>query len=117
MHSLSRNKQKIYYALYQGVTDRVVDNLHTGEKVISYSDPTEYYINVSGAIGKDEVTEFGINTPYDRIMSTSDMSCPIDEKTLLWIGISQTAKANYRVAAKRESLNEILYAIEKTERK
>ena len=117
MKDLQRNKQKIYYALYQGVTDRTDSNgYYTGEKVITYGTPVELKINVSGALGKDEVMDFGLNIPYDRIMTTADKNCPIDEKSVLWIGVANTEKANYRVTAKRESPNGIIYAIAKADR-
>ena len=116
MKDLQRNKQKIYYALFEKVEDTVDWNgLYTGEKTITYGDPTELYINVSGAMGSDEVIDFGVNTPYDRIMITADISCPIDEYSVLWLegADPDSVAANYRVVAKRKTLNSIVYAIAK----
>lgn len=121
MRSLCRNKQRIYYALYDKKTP-VVDEYgnETGEFDTSYSDPVVYYINVSAARGTAEVEQFGINANYTKTMVTTDMACPITETTHLWVGKKATETVgetevvvphNYVVVSVARSINSITYAI------
>lgn len=127
MHSLNRNTQKIYYAEYTGkepIRD-AYGNL-TGEYEVSYSEPKEYWINVSiaarTAFAGDEIKleEFGINSNYQRNLVTCDMNCPIMEDSVLWVGIEPTREVNgetvpvehnFVIARKSISLNGISFAI------
>lgn len=111
MLSLTQNKQTIYYALYEGMVDRIKDGLKTGGKDKSYSEPVAFRCNVSPARGVADEEQFGINTDYDRTIVTSVMDCPIQEDSILWVGISTSQAYNYRVVRKAESLNSIVYAI------
>ena len=117
MCSLMRNKQKIYYALYQTKeeTRDEYGNL-TGEPQLSYGNPKEYYINVSAARGTADVEQFGINMNYSKTMVTNDMTCPITETTRLWIGTPPYVNGvlqphNYVVVMVARSINSITYAI------
>lgn len=113
MLSLERNKQTIYYALYQGSTDVVdSDGFYTGEKTSTYCTPVEMRVNVSPARGDTDVDIFGINEKYSKTLVTTDMNCPITETTRLWIGIDTTEPYNYRVVRVAKSLNSIVIAIE-----
>lgn len=112
MRSLERNKQKIYYALYEG-KEEVRDewgNL-TGSPTLKYGDPVEYFINVSAARGTADVEQFGINTIYTKTMVTNDLDCPITETTRLWINREPTEPYNYVVVSVAKSLNSVTYAI------
>ena len=119
MRELEINKQLIYYALFKGYTDAVDSNGYkTGEKTKSYEDPVPLRINVSPARNNASREAFGIDTPYDRTMSTGDLTCPIAEDTILWIGISPESDIvgvqnphNYYVQRVSKSLNDIVYAI------
>ena len=117
MRELERNKQLVYYALFTGYTDAVDGNGYkTGEKVKTYADPVAIRINVSPARGNVERDGFGIDTTYSRTMSTADINCPIQEDTLLWIGIAPESNGeavphNYYVVRKAKSLHDIVYAI------
>ena len=121
MRSLSRNKQTIYYALYQdkvAVKDEYGNA--TGEYVTSYGTPTEFRINVSAARGTADVEQFGINAIYTKTMVTNDLTCPITETSRLWIGKpafetvgeeTTVTNHNYVVTAVAKSINSITYAI------
>lgn len=119
MRALERNKQTIYYALYEGVSD-VVD-LHgykTCEKETTYSNPVKMRLNVSAARGNADVEQFGINDNYTKTLTTDVMDCPIDTDSILWIGISPDSngesgsiKHNYKVLRVAKSLNSIIYAV------
>lgn len=114
MRELERNKQLIYYALYTGKTDAVdTSGYKTGEKVKAYGNPVPFRINVSPARGNADREIFGIDLNYNKTMSTADMSCPITEDTVLWIGTTPTesAQPNYVVTRISKSLNDIVYAI------
>lgn len=115
MKSLARNKQTIYYALYQGKTEAVDSNgLRTGQYKPTYAGPVPYKINVSAAKGSAMVEMFGIDTAYSKKMTTNDMSCPITESTVLWIDKApgETFDPNYRVVSVAKSINSITYAID-----
>lgn len=119
MRALARNKQTIYYALYDGKT-KVYDSngLFTGDHKPSYSAPVKATMNVSPARGSAAVEMFGVNTNYSRIVVTDDLACPITETTVLWIGPepNQTASNfNYRVVRIGRSINSISYAVAEVE--
>jgi len=112
MRELERNKQRIYYALYTGMEDAVdSDGYKTGEKTKSYSDPVSLRINVSPARGNANREMIGIDCQYSRTLTTADLDCPIQEDSILWIGVPTTEPHNYVVVRKANSLNDIVYAI------
>ena len=117
MTSLDLNKQKIWYSLYSGVTDIYDTNGDkTGEKEKVYYNPVPARMNVSAARGSAEVEAFGISEDYDRIITTSNVNCPIAEDTILWIGVTPGSTAssipyNYRVVKVAKSINSVLYAV------
>ena len=119
MKALARNKQTVYYALLSSVTDETVGNYKTGEKAKSYTTPVEMRVNVSAARGTADVEQFGVNDNYDRTIATDDMACPIDETSILWVGVPATDAQgnvlphNYKVVRVAKSLNSIMYAIRK----
>lgn len=87
MRTLNRNRQTIYYALYQGVTDAVDSNGYkTGEKDPSYSTPVETKMNVSGGRGTAAVEIFGVDNPFTRTAVTDDLETAFDTTTVFWFG-------------------------------
>lgn len=112
MRALQRNKQTFYYALYLGATESVdEDGYYTGEMTSSYSTPVEARANISPARGEADVELFGITEQYTKTIVTTDMNCPIDTTSQLWIGIPITEPYNYVVVRVAKSLNSITYAI------
>lgn len=113
MKCLGRNKQTLYYALYKGqqITYDEYGN-ETGQPLREYYDPVEIRMNISAARGTADVEQFGINTVYSKTLVTDDMSCPIDENSILWLGTSTTNPYNYVVKQVAKSLNSITIAIE-----
>lgn len=108
MQALWSNMQTILYATYLGTQEVVDDNgLRTGERNKLYTVPTEYRINISASRGSAEDEPFGIDTKYDRTMLTNDMTCPINEQTILWIGRDGSSPYNYKVVKVARSLNTI----------
>lgn len=116
MMCLDQNKQTVYYALLSSVTELTdTEGNYTGEYAPVYSTPVEMRANVSAARGTSDVEQFGINTPYSKTIVTDDLSCPIAEDSVLWIGVPTTAPYNYTVAQIAKSLNSITYAVEEVD--
>ncbi len=117
MRELEINKQTIYYALYQGYTDAIDANGYkTGEKTKTYSEPVSIRLNVSPASGNANREVFGIDCVYSKTLTTADLACPIQEDSILWVGITPESDGlqnpyNYYVVRKAQSLHDIVYAI------
>lgn len=112
MRCCSRNKQTLYYALYEKSTERVDEYGNaTGEPIKTYSAPIEARMNISPARGTADVEMFGINSNYTKTIVTDDINCPISETSILWIDREPTESYNYVVTQVAKSLNSITYAI------
>lgn len=120
MKSLERNKQKIYIANYTGrsvITDS--DGLYTGEYELTYTTPTEVYVNVSSAKGEATLDLFGTDLNYSKTI-VSDKDLGIDENSVAWVEKeayqgSAITPYNYLVVSKAKSLNSVVYAIRKVD--
>lgn len=112
MRELKRNRRTIYYALYTGVQE-VVDAYgnYTGEYAPSYATPVAMQCNVSAAKGSAEENQFGIDEAYTKTIVTTDMTCPIDVDTILWVDVATTAEHDYAVVRVAKSINSITIAI------
>ena len=113
MRSLNRNKRSIYYANY--VRDELIYDEYgneTGETNPVYDDPVELLCNISATSGEDAVETFGSFTAYSRVVCVSDPRCPLDEKSIVWFGVSTDEPHNYIVTRKADSKNGILYALQ-----
>lgn len=117
MRGLKRNKQNIYYALYEGkreLTDEYGNK--TGESEVLYSAPVLVKMSISAAKGNSELDLFGININYTKTIITDDTNCPIKEDSILWIGNSpQKEPHNYVVVQTAKSLNNIAYAVKEVD--
>ena len=113
MHTLARNRKSFYYALYSGKSKVYKDNLYTGQETITYAAPVEAKMNISPSLGRAELESFCITEGYTHTIVTDDMSCPIDEKTIIWYGVETTTNYNYVVIRKAVALNHIIYALQK----
>ena len=113
MRCVKINQQTIYYALYLGKTAETdTSGNYTGDYVISYADPVAMKANVSPARKWTSVEPYGLESDYTHVMMTDNMSCPITETTLVWIGKPITENANFRVVKVAKSLNHITYDLE-----
>lgn len=118
MRNLSRNKSSIYYALYNGKSEvQDEDGLYTGDIAPSYTTPTEIRASVSAARGTSDIDLFGVNISYTKTVIVDDMSCPIDEHSILWIGVTpdNNTPHNYEVVQVAKSLNHISYAVQEVD--
>ncbi|MBO5967267.1 MAG: hypothetical protein J6S14_02075 [Clostridia bacterium] len=86
MKTLKRNQRPFYYCLYSG-TERIIDEYgnDSGEEIITYEDPVLMYANISPATGQSNTEQFGNLENYDKVIVTTDMDCPIDENSVLFI--------------------------------
>ena len=120
MRILARNKRPLWYLLYEEkepVKDE--DGNETGEFQITYKTAVRLDANISAATGSAQVEQFGNFAGYDKVVVTDDMSCPIDENTVLFIDKEPEYDADgaplYDYVVKRvaKSLNSISYAVSK----
>ena len=124
MRSLRRNKRELWYALYISEipiykTDQDGNIVYidvggdqvpvkTGEFKQGYSKPVKFKANISSGRGYSQNEVFGINADFTRSISTTDMSNPIDEFSLIWDrepkvledGTAEPMDAVYRVSGR-----------------
>lgn len=113
MRGLNRNKRPIFYALRVGENVNLDEwGNETSESTLTYSDPVPLDCNVSAASGGEAVESFGSFTAYNRTMFVADTSCPIDEESIVWFGVSPPDPHNYIVVRKADSKNGVLYALQ-----
>lgn len=88
MRGLKRNQTTFWYCLLIPDTqEAIVDEYgnETGEIIPAYEQAVQMAANVSPATGQNQVEQFGNLDSYDKVIVTCDMSCPIDENTVLFI--------------------------------
>lgn len=122
MRSLKRNEQPFWYAQYNEKTP-IFDSegYETGDYETGYSAPVFFSANISAGRGDAQNEVFGKELDFTRTISTTDMTCPINEHSLIWIetepvlkpdGTADPDSADYTVATKpARSLNSIMIAI------
>ena len=120
MRLMRRNLSLIHYCLYEGKASLLdEDGYETGEDQLIYQPPVKLLCSVSPATGYAQVNMFGNLESYDKVLITDDMSCPIDENTVLFVDKKPEFHArgvpvfDYRVRRVAKSLNCISYAISK----
>lgn len=88
MRDLKRNQTEFWYCLLiPNTQEAIVDEYgnETGELIPSYRKAVQMRANISPATGQNQVEQFGNLDSYDKVIVTCDMSCPIDENTVLFI--------------------------------
>ena len=92
----------------------------TGERVAEYDNPVPIdRMNVSVATNYAHVADFGKHEDYQALLATQDMSCPINEHSLLWVYRDPqvdsegkpTISHDYVVRRVGRTINVIVYAI------
>ena len=122
MRGMVRNKSKFYYASYIGKTELRDEygNL-SGEYTILYSNPIEFFGNISAAQGEMQSRQFGESESYDKVIVLDDRNAPIDEHSILWVDTLPHLNENcttetphdYIVKRVARSLNGVSIAIKK----
>lgn len=143
MRCLKKNKQTLYYALFEGTIpayeydehgDKIVDYeaegvtyyVETGSQINLYTEPVRFEGNI--ALSGSDVTrqEFGVSDDrYEAVIVTNKGQLPITETSLLWYQTTPTTKeidgethaddstADYRVLKVVPSLNNDRYILAK----
>ena len=124
MRSLKKNQRPMHYALYDNEIP-IYDasgNLEL-ETRAGYKNPVLFRAHLTAGKSMAEESPFGKDVSYDRVISTCDMSLPIDENSLIWVrnqpvfnedGTVNGDSADYEVAAPPlDSLNSLLIAVKK----
>ena len=136
MRNLKKNKQKLYYSTYTGqITEYYTDDEGNiiydeidGEEIprikgerAAYNKPVLFYANISAGKGTAREEVFGKDIDFNRTITTTDLSLPINELSLVWIeskpkylpdGTVDPDSADYKVAAKPASgLNSLVIAL------
>lgn len=122
MKLLRRNLSTVWYCLYKG-REPILDEegCETGETRILYRRPKRLLCSVSPAAGSAQAYLFGNLTAYDKVLVTDELSCPIDENTVLFIdkrpAFSEEGVplGDYRVRRTARSINYISYAVSRVE--
>ena len=84
-----------------------------------YDPAVKLRANVSSATGTAQIEQFGNFAGYDKVIVTDDLTCPIDENSVLFVDklpeYSEDGTPLYDYVVKRvaKSLNAIAYAIQK----
>lgn len=138
MRSLKKNQQPLYYATYSkeikiyqrdevgNIIYTEVDGVKTPIEigtVAGYNEPVLFNANISAGKGSAQDSPFGSDVDYTRTISTCDMTCPLDELSIIWIesepqyntdGTVNADSADYKVAAyPARGLSSIVIAIKK----
>ena len=119
MKTMERNKTAFWYMTY---ADRVPVTDEYGSEIgelVTYNPPVMLRANISPATGSSQVEQFGSLAGYDKVIMTDDVSCPIDENSVLFIDkaveFTDDGKPLYDYTVKRvaRSLNSVSYAVTK----
>ena len=122
MRSLKRNKRELWYANYER-TEPVYDEYmnEIGHKVI-YSEPIRRDLNISAGRGEASDEVFGKSLDYSRVLSPDTPDTPINEFSVIWIGIKPEYENgehkvawNHIVAAVRDSKNVVQIAVKEVD--
>lgn len=142
MRSLKKNQQKLWYSLFdKAVPEYETDEdgnivyveidgekvpIETGNTKAGYSSPVFFHANISAGKGTAQTEVFGKEIDFTRTISSTDMSLPIDENSLIWYetepkmnadGTADPDSADYAVAAPpAKGLNSVMIAIKKRQK-
>lgn len=136
MRSLKKNKQKLWYSTYaEQITEyyrdsdgNIIYDEIDGDQIprirgerAKYNKPVLFYANVSAGKGTAQEEVFGPDVDFARSITTTDLTLPIDELSLVWIeskpkyladGTVDPDSADYKVAAKpARGLNSLVIAL------
>lgn len=120
MKIMERNKSTFYYLLFNKKEDVKDESGYSiGEKRVVYDNAVAMRANISAATGQSQVEQFGNFINYDKVIVTDDMTCPIDENSVLFIDKAPEYDRegnplfDYTVKRVAKSLNSISIAVSK----
>jgi hypothetical protein len=121
LRDLRINQVPFWYQTYEGEVDVVDDEgYQTGETVKKYSKPVKALARISPNTGRSESSPFGVNTDYDKSISTV-VRLPIDEYSKLFIDIEPVinedgttdTEPDYYCVVPKHDLQQNVWAIKK----
>lgn len=114
---MHRNLKSVWYALWESSVPTVdEDGYETGEQQDKYSSPKELRCNMSPARSYALQEAFGPVTPYEHVIITSDMSCPVTETSVFWDHRPQSGEPHqYIVRRVDRSLNHVSITVRKVD--
>lgn len=117
MRTLQRNRRVCYYAKQKG-REEIADAYGnaTGEYTVAYGKPVRLNLNIGAEGGAWELAQYGISHPNTRTLVTDDMSCPIDELSVLWIDVPPSEPFNYVVTDIGRSLNSVKITVRRVDK-
>lgn len=121
MRTLRRNKTEFWYANYLGKEEILKDGKRTGQFKVKYSNPIKTAENISAARGSSDDALFGIQTDYDRTITSCSKDFDLSESSVLWvekrpeidIDGSTDTPWDYVVVKVARSINSVTAAIRK----
>ena len=121
MRSLNRNKMDFWYANYQGKEEILKNGKRTGQYKVLYYNPVKISENLSAARGSLDNELFGIQTDYDRTITSCNRDFDISESSVLWIEKTPEVASDgstdtpwdYVVVKVARSINSVTVAIRK----
>lgn len=84
----TRNDRDFWYCLLDPTVEHAILDEYgneTGEIIPHYESAVSMYANISPARGQSQTEQFGNLDNYDKVIVTKDMSCPIDEHSVLFV--------------------------------
>ena len=112
---MHRNLKSMWYAQWESKTPIVDSNgYETGESVNNYSFAEELRCNVSPERSYIMQEAFGPRDPYEIVLITSDMNCPVTETSVFWDHKPVAGEPHqYVVRRVSKSLNHISITLKK----
>ena len=117
MMNLARNTFTVWFQVYTGQTE-IIDEYGnpTGSFADTYGPLQSAQLMVSPNKGDATLEVFGTLLDYDRVMSTADTTCPIDELTILWLDGTPTAGPyTHYVKQRAPWKNSLVFAVKQVE--
>ena len=117
MQNLARNTVTVWFRAYVGQTEIEDESGYkTGSFTPAYGPLQSAQLMVSPNKGDATLEVFGTLLDYDRTMVTADITCPIDEQTILWLdGASTEGPYTHYVKKKAPWKNSLAFAVKQVE--
>lgn len=115
--NLARNTFPVWFQVYEGETELLDEyGEKTGSFVPSYGPLQSAQMMVSPNRGDATLEMFGTLLDYDRTLSTADITCPINEQTVLWLdGVSTDEPYTHYVKRRAPWKNSLVFAVKQVE--
>lgn len=108
MRTNQRNRETVWFALYQGISDVTDANGNlTGEHREAYASPRMARMKVSRKRGTSRPDAPGMTDPFTVSLITEDLTTPFDTSTIWWVGIPVKIATphNFRCTGVATSIN------------